>query len=133
MFNMRLIDDWDKLVLRLNAENLYRMQVKVFDVDRPDFFDKITDALSSILGVIVGKAKGVLSGIPIVGDTLGGVAEDLQSTASKLLAGGDKILFKGSQTCNKEKIVIEGKGSTDGSVHGGYRVVFKKVSKGKAK
>jgi hypothetical protein len=122
-FDMDKVDDWDKLVLRLKATRLFRMQVKVFDVDRPDFWDKVTDALSNIIGAVLGKAKSAVEGLPIVGEGLGSLAEDAKSTVAKLLAGGDKVLFKGSEV-PAETFTVAGMGSANKKNAGEYEIEF---------
>ena len=123
-FDMGSLDLWDRLVLRFKAQALYRIQIKVIDVDRPDFWDKITDALSGLIGAVMGKAKAEISNLPVVGDSLGSFAEDVQSTIAKLLAGGDKLLYKGSEDLNKSTISIGGDGSADKDKAGTYTIEF---------
>lgn len=126
-FNMRLIDDWDKLVLRFKANKVYMMRVKVFDVDRPDIWDKISDALSNLIAAVISKGKEAVN-IPGAGDAIGSIADEINSTISKKLANGDKVLFKGSKVLDEgDTVVIKGKGSTDGSEDDFYEIKFKHV------
>jgi len=123
-FDMGKIDAWDRLVLRLRAQELYQLQVKVFDVDRPDFWDKLSGALSGIIGTVLEKTKEKADGLPIVGSALGSLSEDLNSTVSKLLAGGDKVLFKGSGVPAEGRFQIGGLGSANKDAPGSYAVAF---------
>jgi hypothetical protein len=124
---MTKIDNWDELVLRFKADALYMMRVKVFDVDRQDFWDKFLDAVSNLIGVAIGKAKDAATGIPIIGGTLGSVADELTSTIAKKLAGGDKVLFKGAAPLALGSVRIHGPGSTDGDKTGDYTALFEVV------
>ena len=107
-FNMAEIDDWDKLILCVKGESVHSIQFKVIDVDRKDAWDKVKNFLEGMTGAVIGKVKGGIPGnLPFpLPESLGGAADDLQSFLLKKLAGGDKVLFRGS---NKLKIPENGK------------------------
>lgn len=127
-FDVERIDPWDRLVLRFRASELYRMQVKVFDVDRPDFWDTVSEALSRIVQGLFGTLGEEVRGVPLVGDSLGSLAEDIRSTAARLLAGGDRVLFKGSAPMagEGETILIRGSGSANKDRPGSYTIRFRR-------
>ena len=99
-FNMTKIDDWDKLILCVKGESVNSIQFKVIDVDRKDAWDGVKNFLEGMIGAFIGKFKGAIP------ESLGGATDDLQSFLLKKLAGGDKVLFRGS---NKLKIPENGK------------------------
>jgi hypothetical protein len=124
-FDMRLVDDWDALVLRFKAETPYMMRVKIFDVDRPDFWEKMTRALGTVVAAALGRGQTALENVPVTGDALGSVVDEIKSSVSRRLANGDKVLFKGSALIEDDVIEIEGKGSTDGDSAGIYKLAFR--------
>ena len=107
-FNMCTIGDWDKLILCVKGESVHSIQFKVIDVDRKDAWDEVKNFLEGMIGTVIGKIKGGISGnLPSpLPESLGGAADDLQSFLLKKLAGGDKVLFRGSA---KLKIPENGK------------------------
>ena len=123
-FDMKRIDAWDKLVLCLRAKELHSMQVKVMDVDRKDAWDAVKDFLGGVVRAFLGKLKVQVPSSTLISDSLGSATEDIQSFLLKKLAGGDKLLFRGS--CDLKQGVgrhtILGIG-TDGS----YRIEFEVV------
>ncbi|WP_423908344.1 hypothetical protein [Candidatus Spongiihabitans sp.] len=117
-FDINKIDEWDKVALRVKAQVLYQIQVKVIDVDRPNLWDKLSDAFGRVISSLFGTAKGKVGGIPTVGGAIGSVLEDVQSRVAKMLAGGDKVLFKRGMNIeyldtDNNIIKIFGDGSTD--------------------
>ena len=94
--DMDRIDAWERLVLLTRADSLHSLQVKVFDVDRPDAWDTLRDAFSRIAQSVLGRAPQVLEIPELYTDAFGAVDEDLRSTIAKRLAGGDRLLFRGS-------------------------------------
>lgn len=108
-FNMCTIDDWDKLILLVNGNDVHSIQFKVIDVDRKDAWDKVKNFLEGMISAVIGKIKGGISEnltFPFT-ESLGGAADDLQSFLLKKLAGGDKGLFRGS-----DKLEIPENGKT---------------------
>ena len=99
------VDPWDRLVFLGKVRMIHSIQVKVFDVDRPDFWDKFVDALGSLIGALFGKVKaGVPSGEggsvqSAASGVFGSFIDDVSSTLLKTLSGGDKVLFRGSCVC----------------------------------
>lgn len=128
-FNMRRIDKWDRLILGVKGRSLHSIQFKVIDVDRKDAWDTIKSFLGGIVEALLGKAKGaVAQGLPgSITESLGTAADDMQSFLLKKLAGGDKVLFKGSALLHEqtgtndgpEEKEIKGRGS-----RGEYRIGF---------
>jgi hypothetical protein len=122
-FNMRKIDDWDKLVLMVQAESIHSVRFKVFDVDRKDAWDQVQSVLGSVAAALIGKAGQLIPDIPAVSwdDTLGNATEDLEGwIVQKLAAQKDRVLFRGSVKTKKEQeYKISGTGE-----HGKYEVRF---------
>ena len=105
-FDMCAIDDWDKLILWVKGKSVHSIQFKVIDVDRKDAWDEVKNFLEGMVGTVIGKIKGGIPGNLPFPESLGGAADDLQSFLLKKLAGGDKVLFRGSA---KLKIPENGK------------------------
>lgn len=100
-FNMKKIDDWERLVLLARADTLHSLQVKVFDVDRPGFWDNLGNAFGRLVQTVLGQAGGALPVPELAKEGFGTLEEDLRSTVAKRLAGGDKLLFRGSKVLKK--------------------------------
>lgn len=137
-FDMSKIDDWDCLVLRLKAQDLYAIQVKVIDVDRADIWDKLKGALQGVLegvlgtlrGRIAARIPGSVGGQPVppaVHHSLGSAADDVEAFLLKKLAGGDDVLFRGSKptaAVDRDKLIhVTGRGT-----RGIYTVAFSAAS-----
>ena len=107
-FKMAKIDEWDRLILCVKGESVHSIQFKVIDVNRKDAWDKVKNFSEGMIGAFIGKIKGGIPGnLPFpFPESLGGAADDLQSFLLKKLAGGDKVLFRGSA---KLKIPENGK------------------------
>lgn len=111
-FDMAQIDAWDRLVVLVRGDGIHSVQFKVFDIDRPDFFDRIGGALGDVVGSVLGRGRerlddeaGVLAG------ALGNASADLQSALLTRLAGGDRLLFRGSiELAAPGEYVIAGRG-----------------------
>lgn len=114
-FDMKKIDDWDRLVLCVKARELHSVQAKVIDVDRKDIFDKLKELAQGVLkgafGVfrsrvasLVPSSAGALDAPTSVHQTLGNAADDIESLLLKKMAGGDKVLFRGSVSLKKEEL-----------------------------
>jgi hypothetical protein len=118
-FDMQKIDDWQRLILLTRADSLHSVQVKVFDVDRPDAWDALRDAFGQIAQTVIGRAPRLLDLPDLAADGFGAVEEDLRSTIVKRLAGGDRLLFRGSARLEEPGIVrITGPGTAgDYTVH----------------
>jgi hypothetical protein len=90
------IDAWERLVLLTRADSVHSLQLKVFDVDRPDAWDSLRDALGRIAQTLLGRASRRAEASELYADGFGSVEEDLRSSLAKRLAGGDRLLFRGS-------------------------------------
>lgn len=96
-FDMTAIDAWDRLVILARGDGIHSVQFKVFDIDRPDFLDRVGGALGDVVEALIGRGNeriteetGVFSG------ALGAASADLQSALLTRLAGGEKLLFRGA-------------------------------------
>lgn len=113
----------------MKGRSLHSIQFKVIDVDRKDAWDTIKSFLGGIVEALLGKATGaVAQGLPgPITESLGTAAGDLQSFLLKKLAGGDKVLFKGSALLHEltgtndgpDEKEIKGRGS-----RGEYQIGF---------
>ena len=56
--DMTRVDEWDRLVMLVRADAVHSVQVKVFDIDRPNFFDRLGDALGDVVRSILGRGWG---------------------------------------------------------------------------
>ena len=95
-FDMTRIDAWERLVLLTRVDTAHSIQVKVFDVDRPDAWDTLRDAVGRIAQAVLGRAPRTLELEDLAVDGFGAVEEDLRSSVAKRLAGGDRLLYRGS-------------------------------------
>ena len=67
-FDMEKIDDWDKSVFRVLAQNFDAIRIRVFDVSREDRWDRVSKILKSIPSVVTGPYLGVVAaGLSIFG------------------------------------------------------------------
>jgi hypothetical protein len=95
------LDPWDRLVMVLHANSIYGVQVKAFDVNREDVWNRLKEAaghaVQGVLGIgakAVGKAP---TPVPeLTSDALGSASDELVSHLLKRLGNGDRILFRGS-------------------------------------
>ena len=97
-FDMKVLDEWDRLILLVNGKSLHSILFRVDDVDRKDIWDRVQNFGMKIFEVAIGKIKDTIPGnFPLSSpDSLGGIADDLQSFMIKKIAGGDKMLFRRS-------------------------------------
>jgi hypothetical protein len=101
-FDMARIDSWDRMILTFNANNVHSIQFKVFDVNRPDIWDKVKEIAGSLLQALIGKGKSVALGalpapVAFLSDSLGNAADDLTShLLQRIGKSGDTVLFKGT-------------------------------------
>ena len=127
------IDEWDRLILLVKGKTVHSIQFKVFDVDRKDAWDTVKNFLGGMFEAFFGKIKGIIPGnLPLsLPESLGGAADDLQSFLLKKLAGGDKVLFRGSHKFtdagladgDPKKLEIKGQG-TGKKTRGDYEIGF---------
>ena len=94
--DMSRIDGWERLVLLTRADSLHSVQVKVFDVDRPGGWDAVREGFAALSQAVFGRAPRELDLPNVAAAGFGAVDEDLRSTLVKRLAGGDRLLFRGS-------------------------------------
>jgi len=118
-FDMGRIDAWQRLVLLTRADLLHSVQVKVFDVDRPGGWDALRDAFGQVAQTVLGTVPRALDLPELAADGLGAAEQDLRSTVVKRLAGGDRLLFRGSASLGGPGVVeIGGPGTAgDYTVH----------------
>ena len=118
-FDMRRIDDWDRLVLLVRGDDVHSVQFKVLDVNRSDGWDRLRRALGDVVATVIGRAR---SSVPekawAVSDALGTAATDLESALVGRLAGGQDLLFRGSTALGEPgRYEVVGPGA-----HGSYAV-----------
>lgn len=97
LLDVERIDAWDRLVLLVRGDSVHSIQFKVFDVNRPDTWDRLRRALGDVVRILVNRARAVLPQVAgLFSDSLGSAATDLESALIARLAGGDRLLFRGS-------------------------------------
>lgn len=95
--DMSKVDDWDRLIMLVRADSVHSVQLKVFDIDRPNFFDRLGDALGDVVRSILGRGKaGMERTAGVFAQALGNASDDIESALLTRLAGGDRLLFRGS-------------------------------------
>ncbi|HVR29099.1 MAG TPA: hypothetical protein VMS86_06135 [Thermoanaerobaculia bacterium] len=119
--DMDRIDAWERLVLLTRADSLHSLQLKVFDVDRPDAWDTLRDALGRIAQSVLGRTSRALELQDIAAEGFGAVEEDVRSSVAKRLAGGDRLLYRGSAPLDAPgPVTLGGRG-----VGGDYAAAFR--------
>ena len=115
-FDMDRIDAWDRLVLLVRGDAVHSVQFKVFDVNRSDTWDRMRRALGDVVRTLVGRARAAVPDKAwVVSDTLGAAATDLESALVTRLAGGERILFRGStELGDPGHHVVAGRGTGGG-------------------
>lgn len=111
-FDMTALDAWDRLVILVRGDGIHSVQIKVFDVDRPDFLDRVGGRLGDVLGTLGGRGRdrideqtGMLAG------ALGSASADIESALLVRLAGGDRLLFRGATELSEPgEYVLSGPG-----------------------
>ena len=121
-FNMKpkgnkSVHEWDRLILVVMGYDIHSIQFTVYDVDRRDVWDNLRNFLKETVGAVIGNIKAAIPGnLPSpLSDSFGGFADDVESFVLKKLAGGDKILFRGS--CAKRDFEKQNNSSIDGMKH----------------
>lgn len=96
-FDMGAVDAWDRLLILVRGDGIHSVQLKLFDIDRPDLFDRVGGALGDVVASVMGRgrerfetAAGVFTG------ALGNASADVESALLTRLAGGERLLFRGS-------------------------------------
>ena len=119
--DMEKVDAWERLVLLTRADSLHSFQLKVFDVDRPDAWDTLRDAVGRIAQSVLGRAPRTLDLDDVVADGFGAIEEDLRSSLAKRLAGGDRLLYRGSAPLDTPgPVTVAG-----GGIGGDYAAAFR--------
>ena len=92
------IDPWDRLILHVKGKSLHSIQFKVIDVDRKDAWNIVKNILGKIAEVVIGQTRAFVlkQQSTHFSTAMGAAADDVQSFLLKKLAGGDKVLFRGS-------------------------------------
>lgn len=130
-FDMKRIDIWDRLIIRLRAKDLHSLQIKVIDVEKGGgLLDKVKEyagpLLQSYLGVVRPQAARIIGEAPaFTQGVLGDAASDVEALALAKLAGMkgvEFLLFKGGM--RREDMPPEGGDFTvEGRGHKGeYRI-----------
>lgn len=111
-FDMAALDAWDRLVILVRGDGIHSLQVKVFDIDRPDFFDRVGDRLGDVVGSLVGRGRDrVQREAGVFAGALGSASADIESALLVRLAGGDRLLFRGATELSAPgEYVISGRG-----------------------
>lgn len=103
--DMNKIDLWDRLIVKLNAQSLHSMQVKVFDIEKTGgFMDKLKEYSGMVVQALIGTAvKTAKDAVPVPPAVLqgafGAATHDVETFALAQLAGiraQDSLLFKKS-------------------------------------
>jgi hypothetical protein len=115
------IDDWDRLVLLVRGDAIHSVQFRVFDVNRTGALDRIRRGVGDVVGTLVGRARHALPDVAgVFSDSLGSAATDLESALLARLAGGERLLFRGSAPLpGPGDYVVSGAGEA-----GPYRIDF---------
>lgn len=110
--DMSAVDAWDRLVILVRGDGIHSVQFKVFDIDRPDFLDRVGGALGDVARALVGRGRRLAEAeTGAFAGALGGAADDLESALLTKLAGGDRLLFRGSaQLDGPGEYVVSGRG-----------------------
>lgn len=115
------IDEWDRLIFHIKGKSLHSIQFKVIDVNRKDAWDTVRNVLGKVVEVAIGKMQGILPTSSLWSRPLGAASGDVQSFLLKKLAGGDKVLFRGSAKFDgKPEATIKGAGT-----RGAYEIKIK--------
>jgi hypothetical protein len=111
-FDMSMIDAWDRLVILVRGDGIHSVQFKVFDIDRPDFLDRVGGTLGDVVGAVFGRGRSALQDeTSVFAGALGGASADVESALLGRLAGGERLLFRGSaQLSEPGEYVVSGLG-----------------------
>ena len=126
------IDSWDRLVFLGRAQVIHSVQVKVYDVDRQDFWDKIQDALASVIAPLLGKSKSFVpagqdgSLQSSVSGVFGSFVDDVSSSVLKRLSNGDDVLFRGSSPSRDESGLPQEPKIAGRGTKGNYEVILER-------
>jgi len=84
----------------------------VFDIDRPDFLDRVGGALGDVVRTVLGRGRAAAAAeAGVFAGSLGNAADDVESALLTRLAGGERLLFRGSsQLSGSGEYVVAGRG-----------------------
>lgn len=119
--DMTRIDDWQRLILLVRGDGVHSIQIRAFDVNRSDPWDRMKSAVADIIPSLIGRGRAALPDLEgVLTDAFGSAASDLESVALARIAGGDSLLFRGSlRLPGPGAFEIGGRG-----VSGKYRIGF---------
>ncbi len=119
---------WDREIITLDTTGLHSVRVKIYDVDRKGFWDKIKGTLGAIVeGVFGAGSRGASAAVPdALSDATGGSIDEISSYLVKKLSGGsDKVLFQKSDSPDTQGVVtISGMGTNGRGGTGPYELVL---------
>lgn len=119
---------WDREIITLDTTGLHSVRVKIYDVDRKGFWDKIKGTLGAIIeGVFGAGSKGASAAVPdALSDATGGSIDEISSYLVKKLSGGtDKVLFQKSDSPDAQgRVTISGLGTNGRGDKGPYQLVL---------
>ena len=121
-FDMGRVGEWDQHIDRVNGKGLHSIHFTVFDVDREGVWEKMEKLSKGIVGAVIGKVKDYIPGNSPLSLPLGGAADDVQGLILRKIAGGDKVLFRGSHRFahnGPKELCITGEGTK-----GTYKIGF---------
>ncbi len=126
--DVEALDEWDRQIVHLTAEEVISVRAKVYDVDREDFFDDIKNVIGGLLGGIFGTGEKLLyQAIPVTKNTAGDAVDEIHSyLVKKVTGGGDKVLFQGSAAPDRHGRIVITRAGTDGKKGSGpYTIVLR--------
>jgi hypothetical protein len=130
--DMGKIDEWDKLIVMLQAKELHSLQIRVFDIEKSGgFLDKLKEYSGMVVEALIGKAvtaaKDAVPGPPdFLKGAFGTATHDVEAFALAQLAGirgQDSLLFKKSK--NKDELATGNVSLKGAGTKGEYEVGVK--------
>lgn len=119
---------WDREVITLDTTGLHSVRVKIYDVDRKGFWDKVKGTLGAIIeGVLGAGSNKATTALPeAFSDATGGSIDEISSYLVKKLSGGsDKVLFQKSDAPDAQgRVTISGVGTNGRGEKGPYELVL---------
>jgi len=121
--DMNKVDEWDKLIVMLQAKELHSLQIRVFDIEKSGgFLDKLKEYSGMVVEALIGKAvtaaKDAVPGPPdFVKGAFGTATHDVEAFALAQLAGirgQDSLLFKKSKNKGEltaQSVILRGEGT----------------------
>ena len=91
-FDMEAVGEWDSLIFVVKGIRLDSIQFKVFDVNRPDIFEKLTGVITGLFAM---GAKAVIGIIPpALAPPMQGLTDDLRLAVMNEITREDDLLFR---------------------------------------